>query len=252
MNKLDYTDIFDFRGAHYNRACRDYPMARLLERTALLSRLDLSDKTSFCDVPAGGGYLADGVEELQRSIAISCIEPSAHFGQMIDSSFTTVNCPVDSIPLADRSFDAIGSLAGLHHIANRRPVFKEWIRLLKAGGELAVADVALGSLTGDFLNGFVDCHTPQGHDGIFFAAGEFTELMQEQGLEDCNEEVVTLYWQFEQREGAASFCKDLFYLTTVEVEDVAIQLDKLGLHFSETNNQWQLSWELIYAKGKKP
>lgn len=76
--------------------------------------------------------------------------------------------------------------------------------------------------------------------------------MQEQGLEDCNEEVVTLYWQFEQREGAASFCKDLFYLTTVEVEDVAIQLDQLGLHFSETNNQWQLPWELIYAKGKKP
>ncbi|MDG1390354.1 MAG: hypothetical protein P8P79_18095 [Halioglobus sp.] len=76
MNKLDYTNIFDFRfsifdfrfsifdfrGAHYNRACRDYPIARLLERTALLSRLDLSDKTSFCDVPAGGGYLADGVE----------------------------------------------------------------------------------------------------------------------------------------------------------------------------------------------
>ncbi|MDG1390353.1 MAG: methyltransferase domain-containing protein [Halioglobus sp.] len=86
---------------------------------------------------------------------------------MIDSSFATVNCPVDSIPLADRSFDAIGSLAGLHHIANRSPVFSEWSRQLKAGGELAVADVALGSVTGDFLNGFVDCHTPQGHDGIF-------------------------------------------------------------------------------------
>jgi hypothetical protein len=28
-------------------------------------------------------------------------------------------------------------------------------------------------------------------------------------------------------------------------------LDRLGLHFSETNNQWQLPWELIYAKGKK-
>lgn len=252
MNKLDYTDIFDFRGASYNRACTDYPMARQEERASLLALIDLPPQAKFCDAPAGGGYLADGLYTSRPDLQITCVEPSSNFGKVIDDNFRAVHSPIDSIPIADGYFDGFGSLAGLHHIEDRRPLFHEWARLLAPGGMLAVADVEVGSSTGGFLNGFVDQYTPQGHEGMFFAAGEFTTLMEAEGFHNIREEYLPIHWVFDNREGAAIFCKDLFYLQGTSIDEIASALEsELGSAETRDGLHWQVPWGLRYAVGTK-
>jgi len=146
MNILDYETIFDCRGESYNSACDKFPEARHFERQALIDFMDLRSDLHIVDAPAGGGYLADGIRENGDScLTISCIEPAANFGKRIHPSFAVINSPIDDIPLANNSIDLVASLAGLHHIQDRTTVFNEWARLLKSGGQIAVADVASGS-----------------------------------------------------------------------------------------------------------
>lgn len=252
VNERDYADIFDFRGASYNRACSEFPLAREEERRVLLRSLDLQSGSRFLDVPAGAGYLADGLLE-KSDIDVTCVEPSKVFGQMIGDRFSVICSPIDDIPVESGSFDAIGSLAGLHHIEDRRPLFREWVRLLAPGGQLAVADVGLDSKTGDFLNGLVNRHTPQGHNGRFFAPGEFTGLMESAGLDGIQERSHTVHWRFQERDDAARFCRDLFFLQKLdELELGQALVDLLGLHWSAAERTWRLPWELVYARGKKP
>jgi SAM-dependent methyltransferase len=252
VNRLDYQQIFDARGESYNRACIEHPQAREEERQQLIRRLHLPADGVFCDAPAGGGYLSDGVNQQRGDITVYCIEPSTHFSKQINPAFTILNNQLDSILLPYQSVDALGSLAGLHHIVDRLPVFSCWHQRLKPGGVLAVADVELGSDVGKFLNGFVDRYTPDGHDGYFFRGGEFSELMAHQGLVDIEETFEPLHWQFGSRLEAASFCRDLFYLQGIALSDIALALEQeLGLCREPAASGWMLPWGLRYASGKK-
>ncbi|CAH0991323.1 hypothetical protein SIN8267_01426 [Sinobacterium norvegicum] len=253
MNRLDYQQIFDVRGESYNRACIEHPQAREEERQQLIRRLHLPADGVFCDAPAGGGYLSDGVNQQRGDITVYCIEPSTQFSEQINPGFNVLHNQLDSIQLPGRSLDALGSLAGLHHIVDRRPVFKTWQQLLKPDGVLAVADVELGSDVGKFLNGFVDRYTPDGHDGYFFRDGEFSELMLHQGLIDVEECFEPLHWQFNNQREAASFCRDLFFLQGISLQDIALALEQeLGLCRALESDEWLLPWGLRYARGCKP
>ena len=207
----------------------------------------------LCDVPAGGGYLADGIRDrFGDGVKVTCVEPAKEFGAVIDPAFTVLNAPMTEVPVGEARFTALGSLAGLHHVRDRAPTFREWSRLLAPGAQLAVADVALGSPTGDFLNGFVDKHTPQGHEGWFIEDGEFFRLMAETGFEPVNEEVVSIPWIFPTREAVGEFCKKLFYLESASPEEVTDGIDAaVGLTHDAENDRWLMNWELVYAFGRK-
>ena len=249
MNILDYETIFDYRGESYNSACDKFPEARHFERQALIDLIDLRSDLQIVDAPAGGGYLADGIREIgDDSLTISCIEPAANFGKRIHSSFAVINSPIDNIPLADSSIDLVASLAGLHHIPDRAPVFKEWARLLKPGGQIAVADVAAGSGPDEFLNGFVDQYTPQGHDGIFIENHEFSTLFQKHGLEPQQDKIVSVPWLFDSHQDLAEFCTKLFYLVQVEPEQVLTAVDKC-VGIKNFGDKVGMEWELRYASG---
>ncbi len=251
MNILDYETIFDYRGESYNSACDKFPDARHFERQALLDLIELRSGLHIIDAPAGGGYLADGLRESgDGTLNITCIEPAANFGKRIHPSFSVINSPIDKIPLADDSIDLIASLAGLHHIPDRAPVFNEWARLLKQGGQIAVADVATGSGPDEFLNGFVDQYTPQGHDGIFIEDQEFSTLLQGQGLEVQQDKVVSVPWLFDSHQDLAEFCTKLFYLINVDSEQVLTAVDKC-VGIKDFDNKVGMEWELRYASGIK-
>ena len=251
MNILDYETIFDYRGQSYNSACDEFPQARHYERQALLDLLTLSPEDKVIDAPAGGGYLADGIREtFGRDINITCIEPAANFGQRIHPEFTVINCPINDIKLEDKSIDVIASLAGLHHIEDRLEVFQEWSRLLKKGGQLAVADVAAGSGPDEFLNGFVDQHTPQGHDGLFFSESEFSDLFSACDIETTSDRIVSVPWLFDREADLANFCKKLFYLPEVAAEEVLDCLRSV-VGIKRYDEKIGIEWELRYAHGIK-
>lgn len=253
MQKLDYTTIFSFRGRAYNEAMMAYPDARENERAAMIRLFDLSADDHLLDVPAGGGYLADGIaKRFGSDIRVTCLEPAKEFGAIIDPAFTVLNAPMLEVPSPAASYTALGSLAGLHHVTDRRPTFEEWSRLLTPHAQLAVADVPHGSTTGAFLNGFVDQHTPQGHDGYFIQDGEFTDMMAKTGFEPMSEDIIQVPWIFPTREAVGEFCKKLFFLETASAAEVTQGIeDSVGLIHDSQNDRWLMNWELVYAFGKK-
>src|SRR5512139_252408 len=112
----EYERIFNARGDSYNNACRVCPYARDTERSLLIDRLIIKPDQKICDVPAGGGYLAEGIARLYRSSeGIICVEPAQGFIDGIDGRFSRVRSSLTDMALRTGAIDRIGSLAGLHH-----------------------------------------------------------------------------------------------------------------------------------------
>ena len=243
----DYVETFDARGHLYNEANSDWPDARACERDQALDRLGTVEDLVVVDAPAGGGYVADGLLERCRGrVEIICVEPSASFAQAISNQFETIVAPLDSVPLPDRSVDRIVSLAGLHHVADKRPIYREWRRLLKQGGRIAVGDVGTETGTGEFLNTFVDRNTPGGHDGQFIAPGEFAMQLDETGFEVLDEALEDVPWHFRDWQSLGRFCQSLFGITGASDADTAAALREL-VGVRDDGDQLALAWQLRYA-----
>lgn len=244
----DYQQVFDARGHLYNDAMSESPGARDRERESLLALVSIKPGQRIMDAPAGGGFVADGVHALSDGqAALVCVEPSHRFSAPIGERYPVLNCPLQAVPLADDSIDIILSLAGLHHIGDRAPVYREWARLLRPGGQLAVADVAAGTGTARFLNGFVDRHAPGGHEGIFISENEFSEGLAAAGLHIAEDRLETVPWTFADRAALGRFCRTLFGTTHASVDDVAAALERdVGVE-PRPGGGVLLRWQLRYA-----
>ena len=248
-NTMDgYQKVFDARGHLYNDAMSDSPGARDRERASLLALVSLRPGQSIMDAPAGGGFVADGVHALSGGrAALFCVEPSQRFSAPIGDRYPVLNCPLQAVPLPDHSIDVILSLAGLHHIGDRAPVYREWARLLPPGGQLAVADVADGTGTARFLNGFVNRHTPGGHDGVFISESEFSKGMAEAGLRVAEDQLKDVPWQFPDHSVLGRFCQTLFGITRASADEVAAALERdVGVDL-QPGGGVLLRWQLRYA-----
>ena len=246
-----YEEIFDQRGDLYNAASDIWDSARKIERQIIIDLLDPGLGDLICDIPAGGGYLAKGlVENGFRPSQVICVEPSVGFVGGIPNVFPRIQCPLDSVALMDGSMDRVGSLAGLHHLEDKKPFFKEASRLLVAGGGLAVADVRTHTPVAEFLNDSVDKYTETGHKGLFFRDQEFHDLMSEAGFRDVVEEYHAFSWTFPDLETLVLYCKSLFGMVKADVEQVAAELEKY-FAVSEGPEGATLPWGLLYARGIK-
>lgn len=247
-----YEDIFNARGHLYNNANRLYPLARRVERDFVLDLLDLETDLTICDAPAGGGYVAMGIDDRTRGRSrIICVEPSANFARGIDPKFPIVIAPLAKIPLDSLSMDRAVSLAGLHDLKEKPGFLKEVFRLLKPGGKFAVGDVLEGSAPGRFLNDSVNRLTETGHHGVFLRRGELTSLLSGLGFVDVREDYREFFWVFTDEGALVAFCHMLFGMVKATLPQVEAEL-KRYFTIEVGANEARLPWSLVYAVGTKP
>lgn len=247
---VGYKEIFTARGGDYNRAMRLCPGARETERRLLIDLLDLRPGNVVCDVPAGGGYVAEGIEALGRNAAVVCVEPAAPFARGIAPRFPRVVSTLDRIALQDDSVDRVASLAGLHHLDSKAAFAAEAERILRPGGRIAVADVSAGSDVARFLNGSVDRLSVTGHAGEFLARGELAALLTAAGYRDVVEREQHCQWVFPDFEVLLVFFRELFGLAGRSDRDVRAAVTG-DLDVDVTADAVRVSWSLAYAAGSK-
>jgi SAM-dependent methyltransferase len=239
-----YAEIFEKRASEYHFAMKRWPMARAAEFKSVLEPLDEVADGLVCDMPSGGGYLAD---HLRRGLEYVAVDPASGFFVEWEKPRQRITAEITNVQLADASVDHIVSLAGLHHEPSLPAVCSEMRRLLRPGGRLVIADAAVGTSPARFLNGFVAANNPMGHDGRFLddrTAG----LLQQAGFALLSEAQVPVPWVFDSLEEAGEFGRHLFGLTSLSPSAVAEALSQ-HIGFDTVDGRPRLRWTLYRIVG---
>lgn len=228
-----YEDLFQVRGAPYDRAMCLFPDARREEFLNTIQRADLKAGQSVGDVPSGGGYLA---RHLPKAVRWLGHEPCASFG----SGWT--DRELLPLPWIDGSVDAAISIAGVHHLADKRPLFAELARTVRLGGRFVLADVHEASDVSRFLDGWVDRHNSTGHKGVYL--GDHTlEQLRETGWQTLSAERVPFHWRFADKTGMGEFCHRMFDLRTCQPDETA-RVIEADLGVDQLKGEVGMRWEL--------
>jgi len=236
---IDYRDIFELRGRLYHQAMREFPDARANEFLSVIREAGITPGMTVVDVPSGGAYLSRYLGDVE----LIGLETSQTFAQLATERANSVLLYDNNLfPLQDACTDRVLSIAGLHHVRDKRGVFSEMRRILKPGGRVLVADVAADSLVRSFLDDFVGKYCETGHSGWYFDAGTRTEL-QDAGLDIVGDKRLDYLWCAPDMDRLATFCKLLFGMLRADVSTVADGIsDYLGIR--ESGDQVGLNWQL--------
>jgi len=239
-----YADTFAERGASYEAAMRAWPDARRAEFAAIVAAADLQPGHAVADVPSGGGYLA---ALLPIGARYTAVDAAASF---LGAAPDALAWSQGASPVAPGSQDRVLSLAGLHHLPDRRPVFAAFFEMLRPGGRVVVADGAAGSPVARFLDDFVDRFVPGGHQGRWFDAGIADELAAV-GFVDAQTELVPTPWRLADEASAVAFVRGLFGLRGASDAEIASALNEdLGAALSATSAT--IPWALQFAVARRP
>lgn len=236
---LDYHDIFELRGQLYHQAMQKFPDARSSEFLSVIQEAGIEPGMSVVDIPSGGAYLSRYLCDIE----LIGLETSQTFAQLANEK--TPNALLfdnNRFPLKDASIDRILSIAGLHHVENKRELFTEMRRVLKPDGRIVVADVAEDSFVRDFLDDFVGRYCETGHSGWYFGDDTRAEL-HDAGLNIVDEKRLDYLWYAPDMEQLADFCRLLFGMVNADTDIVADGIrNRLGTRVTDecTGLNWQL------------
>lgn len=248
----DYKSIFESRGHQYNKARDICTTARNNEVDALLDLLEFDAEKLLIDAPAGGGIVAQRIQELSLPYRdIFCIEPAKQFAKGIDRRFKVRNDEIDNINMPSHCVHLLASLAGLHHVTDRRAIYQEWARVVKPKGIVAVADVRTDTPTAQFLNGFVNLHNSYGHDGNFIKPNEFQRCFEKLGFTVEENSLVNVPWSFNNITQLARYCISLFNLDKVDDPKLVSEAISDTVGIKKDGNGVHIQWQLQYAKARK-
>ena len=182
-----------------------------------------------------------------RLIAIETTQ--AFYEQCVEDENTTCLLrDLDQTGLPSESVDTVISMAGLHHVNDRRAVFQEMHRILQPGGTLCVADVDEGATIDGFLNTFVDQYNSIGHDGQFIDTAFRDDLRRTEFAIELDERK-EYTWTFEDTDQMVDYCTLMFGLDQATPEEV---LEGISAYqgYSE-NATCAMNWSLRFIRCTK-
>ncbi len=231
-------------------AMAQWPNARDREFQLLLGETNLKDGLVVCDLPAGGGYLSRYMSDY--NVIFHAIETSKYFFERCpkDRSHHRYLCELNALPLENASVDRVFSLAGLHHIQDRLPVYQEIARILKPYGYAVLADVAAGSAVDKFLNTFVDSKNSLGHEGLFIDQHDLMQMDQLELIVESDREI-EYYWMFDSTNDMTAFIKSLFGLDLADSATILKGIDEY-LGYEAHENTTLMCWALRFLRVRKP
>ena len=234
-----YAEIFERRASEYHFAMKQWPLARAAEFQSVLEPLADVPDGLVCDMPSGGGYLAD---YLRPGLGYVAIDPASGFFVEWEQPRQRLTAEITSVPLSDGTVDHIVSLAGLHHEPSLPAVFAEMRRLVKRGGRVIIEDAAVDTPPARWLNGFVAANNPMGHDGSFLDE-KTAGLLQSAGFAILSEGPVRIPWVFDDFDAAGDFGRHLFGVTSLDPPAVAEAMGR-EIGFDLVDGRPHLRWEL--------
>ncbi|MEO8454816.1 MAG: class I SAM-dependent methyltransferase [Sphingomicrobium sp.] len=234
-----YAEIFEKRAADYHHAMRLSPRARDAEFLAVLEPLRDGSPGLICDMPSGGGYLAD---YLWPGMDYLAVDPATDFFVEWPKPLQRLLAEITKVPLADGSADYVVSLAGLHHEPSLPRVFAEMRRLLRPGGRVVLADVAVDTAPACFLNGFVAENCPLGHEGRFLNE-QTAPALEAASFTVADDRLLGVPWTFGSLDEAGEFCRHLFGMTGLGVGETAEAMQR-EIGFEVEEGKPRLRWVL--------
>jgi len=245
-----YKEIFTKRGASYHEAMTRWPDARRQEFLNVIQHIQLDQVERIADIPSGGGYCGRYVPQHVELFTVD--ESPAFIAETTVRDNTHAICaPIHQTGIDTSSIDGVWSIAGLHHVDDKIPFFKEVHRILKPGGTFTVADAAQGSTTAEFLDSFVSSRNSSGHTGRYLTPENLEELAAT-GFEIESSQNSNYPWVFDTPLDMAEFCRLLFGLDLVSDLEQLQQDMRDTLKVEVAQNSTHLQWSLFTIVARKP
>lgn len=244
---LSYEELFGQRGSSYDRAMLAYPDARAQEFEQVIAPASLTPGMIVADIPAGGGYLKRYLPKDCRWIGH---EPCADFTNHRCGAVASGR-PLLPLPFAEQTADVVISLAGVHHLSDKRPLFRDIFRVTRPGGIFVLSDVAAATPVASFLDGFVGDHNSTGHDGIFLDNHTLAELA-EAGWEVVSEKLNDFHWVFEDTQSMVAFCRQLFDICRADDASILRELREGPGVDLLPGGKVGLRWTLMTIMARRP
>jgi len=230
-------EYFTERAKSYTYAVEKYPNVLANELRTAVEMCDIQDGDIIVNLP---GACVDISPYITKQVNYKAFEINKKFAELTNLPV----CTFHNIPVSTGSADKFLSLAALHHCSDeiRAVFYAEIRRILKPDGTFILGDVLRGSAVADWLNIFVNDHSPQGHSGEFWSNAD-VELLEAAGFSVTT--IVKQYrWDFENQAAMVDFCRHLFGI----VADDATILNGLTRYLGA--NDTGFDWELIYFIAK--
>ena len=138
----------------------------------------------------------------------------------------------------------------MHHLTDKRGLFREVHRVLKPGGRFVLADAHEESNVARFLDEFVGRYNSTGHDGEYLNDATLADLV-ESGFIVRHAQRTPYCWWFADRPQMGAFCRLLFDMRDIGDAEVADAIEKY-IGVSHRDGELGMNWELLIIACERP
>lgn len=271
MTMESETQLAHTRWSNYRLANTERPEAREIELRTIFTLLNATIGEKVWEVGTGNGYLtlplakavAPSGKVVTTDVTEGNIEEVTRLAKEHSLPIHALLLPVAS-PLLDVSyagkFDAVTSIATLHHFDNRKEKTGEKGRIgalqafydaLAPGGRVVVADPLDDTVTQRYFDA-IDTPfycAPDGHPHDFFTLARLREVVEDIGFKNVRIDVIRVPWKFSSENDAAGFVHTIHNAEASAIESFSLAKEILG--FEKIENHFELGWDLFFLTGTK-